>query len=88
VVGLSSLFGRILLSTLADFVGRIRVMKGAAICFVASLIAWPYSGDNVAFFYMVCIVFGLAAGGYPSLPPAICADYGQAYTVHDTRSRA
>jgi predicted MFS family arabinose efflux permease len=80
VVGFSAIIGRIGLNIATDYLGRMAVMKAAALGLIASVIAWPYSGTHPAALYAVCIIFGLTAGSYPSIPPSLVADYGKAYT--------
>lgn len=73
-IGISSVAGRLSLGYLADRFGRVVMLRASMIVLMACAAAWQFC-DNAASLFTLCIIFGFNAGGYPSLPPSIIADY-------------
>lgn len=73
-LGLASLFGRLILGFAADRIGRLNMLKLSMLVMTISICCWPWM-ESFGGFMAVAIFYGFFAGGFPSLPPTILADY-------------
>eukprot|EP00038_Savillea_parva_P024874 m.45367 g.45367 ORF g.45367 m.45367 type:complete len:578 (-) comp6642_c0_seq2:83-1816(-) len=74
LMGLSSVCGRLVLGVAADRFRRLHVL--AATCFVLAVTAavWP-AAKSFGSLVVIALLYGFFAGGVPSLPPTVVADY-------------
>ena len=74
LIGVSSIFGRILMGSLSDRIGKRPVL---IICFAlqALTLLWLINAESTWMFYVFAVVFGFTYGGWIPLIPAILRDY-------------
>jgi MFS family permease len=74
VIGVGSTFGRFVIGSVADRLGRILVM---AACFlgIAVMMLWWLMATEAWMLIAFGFVFGSCYGGFVALAPAVCVDY-------------
>lgn len=66
--------GRIIVGSISDKLGRLRILSAASLLFAAVSLGLRYGGTNPIFYYILCAIFGLAFGSCMMLYPAVTSD--------------
>ncbi len=74
VIGLSAIAGKLILGSLSDRIGRIRVMMTCAALITAGTLGMA-SGQGNLILYVFTVVFGLGYGAAWSMYAAVASDY-------------
>jgi MFS family permease len=74
LIGIGSTFGRFLLASLADRIGRRNTLALMYAGVGLMDLVW-YWGGSLTVLYGFAVVYGLCYGGYVGTAPAVCADY-------------
>ena len=74
VIGGGSIIGRLGLAALGDWLGRMRILRGALLLLTVSFLIWLNAGDSFKILFIFAIVMGIAYGGYIALSPAVTAE--------------
>ena len=75
ILGIGSMFGRVIMGIVADAApSRVAVLQISIYVMTFATIAWPYC-ETPASFFVYAFIYGFNAGAFVSLPPTIIADY-------------
>ena len=74
VIGGGSIIGRLGLAALGDWLGRMRMLRGAFLLLALSFLIWLNAGNSFKMLFVFAIVMGIAYGGYIALSPAVTAE--------------
>lgn len=74
VIGGGSIIGRLGLAALGDWLGRMRMLRGAFLILALSFLIWLSAGNSFKMLFVFAIVMGIAYGGFIALSPAVTAE--------------
>lgn len=74
IVGIANTVGRVVMGAVADRLGRLRVMRVAAVGMTIGLFCWPFAHSWGALAIFGAF-YGLFAGAFIALLPALAGDY-------------
>lgn len=74
LIGCASIAGRVIIGMMADKFGTTNTLISSMVVLIACVLIWTHV-ESLAGLLVLSCCYGFFAGGFPSLPPSIIAEY-------------